>query len=318
MADTPEISVVMGVYNNRATIEAAVASILTQAGVNLEFIVVDDGSTDGSAEILDESARRDVRLRVVHQTNEGLTRALIAGCAQAVAPWIARQDADDISLPGRLRAQLNRARQSDDPVLVGCGARTLAPEGEILMEYHPPVSTLEATRRVRVDGQAISPHGSIMFRRDAYEKAGGYREEYYYAQDIDLTTRLAEIGPVAAVPEILFEYQLAPDAISGRHGRYQRAFYRLIRRGHEFRMKGKSEDALLDAARRLSQKCLRRRNRGASAYELYYFIGTRLLAVQPVRAGIYFRKALALRPWSFKAFIRWRQALGRSRAGGSA
>ena len=154
------------------------------------------------------------------------------------------------------------------------------------MEYHPPVSTLEATRRVRVDGQAISPHGSIMFRRDAYEKAGGYREEYYYAQDIDLTTRLAEIGPVAAVPEILFEYQLAPDAISGRHGRYQRAFYRLIRRGHEFRMKGKSEDALLDAARRLSQKCLRRRNRGASAYELYYFIGTRLLAVQPVRAGM--------------------------------
>lgn len=317
MGDAPEISVVMGVYNSRATLGAALASILTQTGVDLEFIVVDDGSTDGSAEILDEAARRDARLRVIHKPNEGLTRALMAGCAQAVAPWIARQDADDISLPGRLRTQLVRSRQADAPVLVGCGARTLAPGGEVMMEYHPPASVSEAARHVLENGQAISPHGSILFSRAAYVKAGGYREAFYYAQDIDLTTRLAEIGPVAAVPEILFEYQLAPSAISGRHGRYQREYYRLIRKGHDFRMMGQSEESLLAEARRLRQKCLRRRDAGASAYELMYFVGTRLLVGQPRSASIYFRKALALRPWSLKAFIRWRQALRRCRAGGT-
>ena len=315
----PVISVVMSVYNNRDTLPVALADILAQESVALEFIVIDDGSTDGSAEILDAAARQDHRVKVIHKKiNEGLTRALIEGCAQASGRWIARQDADDRSHPRRLNAQLTRARQADAPVLVGCGARTLAPAVEVVMEYHPPVSTSEANRRVLADGQAISPHGSILFRRDAYEQVGGYREAFYYAQDIDLTTRLAEIGPVAAVPEILFDYQLAPGAISGRQGRYQRAFYRLIRRGHEYRAKGMSEEPLLAAARRLSRTCLHHRSAGVSAFELYYFIGTRLLARQPDRAGTYFEKALALHPWSIKTLIRWRQALRRSRREGPA
>ncbi len=316
MGDALDISVVMGVYNNAPTLGGALKSILSQEGVALEFIVVDDGSTDGSGAILDDAARMDPRLKIVHnKSNEGLTRALIDGCARSAAPWIARQDADDLSLPGRLQAQLARARQADAPVLVGCGARTLAPAGEVIMEHHPPASVSEAARHVLENGQAISPHGSILFSRAAYIKAGGYREAFYYAQDIDLTTRLAEIGPLAAVPEILFEYRLAPGAISGRHGRYQRKYYRLIRKGHEFRMTGKSEEPLLAEARRLRQECLRRRDAGASAYELMYFVGTRLLADQPRSAGMYFRKAMVLRPWSLKAFIRWRQALRRCRAG---
>ena len=98
-----DISVVMSVCNGSDLLAKAVNSILSQEGVSLELIVVNDGSIDGScATILDEYARRDPRVRVIHQENTGLTRALIRGCAAARGQFIARQDSDDISLPGRL------------------------------------------------------------------------------------------------------------------------------------------------------------------------------------------------------------------------
>ena len=308
----PEISVVMGVYNNADTLPAALESILSQEGVELEFIVVNDGSTDGTAAILDEAARKDARLKVVHKKNEGLTRALIDGCALASAPWIARQDADDVSLPGRLKAQLTRARGADVPVLVGCGSRTLAPAGEILDEFHPPTDPATATRRMLEEGQAISPHGSILFRRDAYEKIGGYRAAFYYAQDIDMTMRLAEVGPVAAVPEVFFEYRLSPTAISGRHGRAQRAFYRLIRQSVERRRRGLSEKQLLLRIERLGRKCQRRRFARKPSFDFFYYVGSRLRDKRPECATVYFRKAWTLRPWSLKAWLRWRQAIRRA------
>jgi len=102
---TPEVSVVMGVYNGAEHLEQTLASILSQEGCDLEFIVVDDGSTDDTGSILDAWAAQDKRLRVIHQQNTGLTRALIRGCAEARGEFIARQDAGDVSLPGRLDAQ---------------------------------------------------------------------------------------------------------------------------------------------------------------------------------------------------------------------
>ena len=308
MTAIPDISVVMGVYNNADTLPAALDSILSQEGVALEFIVVDDGSTDGSAAILDAAAKKDVRLKVVHKQNEGLTRALIDGCALAAAPWIARQDADDVSLPGRLTAQLARARQADAPVLVGCGSRTLAPAGEILAEFHPPAESAAAAQRVLEEGQAIAPHGAIFFRRDAYEKTGGYRAAFFYAQDIDLTTRLAELGPVAGVSRILFEYRLSPSAITARHGKDQRAFYRLIRRGRGLRRQGRPEQSLLAEADRLSRKCLARQGRRRNLFEFHYFIGAYLLKQNHPHARGYLEKAIQSRPWSPKAWIRWLQA----------
>lgn len=310
----PELSVVMGVFNNADTLPAALESILSQTDVELEFIVVDDGSTDGSAEILDEVARRDPRLKVLHQPNGGLTRALIDGCARASAPWIARQDADDISFPGRLSAQLARARQADAPVLVGCGARICTPEGGVMAEIHPPADTAAAARHVLEEGQAISPHGSILFSKAAYDAAGGYRAAFYYAQDIDLTTRLAEHGPVSAVPLLLYEYRYSPTAISGLHGRFQRAYYRLIREGHARRSRGESEQALLEEAERLKRECLRHRGERFPSFEGLYFIGTRLLANRSEYAPVYFRQALAHCPWSIKAWLRWIQAAARCRA----
>ncbi len=85
MDSFPDISVVMSVYNNADTLPAALESVLSQEGIELEFIVIDDGSTDGSGEILDEMATRDSRLKIIRKQNEGLTRALISVSARASA-----------------------------------------------------------------------------------------------------------------------------------------------------------------------------------------------------------------------------------------
>ena len=100
MNTNPEVSVVMSVYNGASHLAATLDSILSQEGVELEFIVVNDGSSDKSGQILNDYAQRDSRLRIIHQENTGLTRALIRGCDAARGEFIARQDAGDISLPG--------------------------------------------------------------------------------------------------------------------------------------------------------------------------------------------------------------------------
>jgi glycosyltransferase involved in cell wall biosynthesis len=108
------MSVVMSVYNGVNRLHETMESILSQEGVSLEFIVIDDGSKDGSDVVLDNYARHDARVRIVHQENQGLTRALIRGCEAARGKYIARQDAGDISLPNRLRLQKAVLDQQED------------------------------------------------------------------------------------------------------------------------------------------------------------------------------------------------------------
>jgi glycosyltransferase involved in cell wall biosynthesis len=116
MSSPPDISVVMSVYNDVDRLRETKESVLSQEGVSLEFIVVNDGSTDGSDVILRDYACRDNRVRIVHQHNQGLTRALIRGCGAAGGKYIARQDAGDISLPNRLRLQKAVLDQHEDCV----------------------------------------------------------------------------------------------------------------------------------------------------------------------------------------------------------
>src|SRR5439155_4002224 len=128
----PEVSVVMSVYNGASHLVATLDSILSQEGVEFEFIVVNDGSTDKSGQILDDYAQRDSRLRVIHQENTGLTRALIRGCDAARGEFIARQDAGDLSLPGRLVRQRVILDAEPAVVIVSCATRFLGPSEEEL------------------------------------------------------------------------------------------------------------------------------------------------------------------------------------------
>src|SRR5262249_35406589 len=132
MKTNPEVSVVMSVYNGASHLAATLDSIFSQKGLEFEFIVVNDGSSDKSGQILNDYAERDSRLRIIHQENSGLTRALIRGCDAARGEFIARQDVGDVSLPSRLKSQVDLLRQHQDCVLVSCWTDMIGPQGEFL------------------------------------------------------------------------------------------------------------------------------------------------------------------------------------------
>ena len=151
-------SFVLPVYNSERVVAATLDSILAQTDADFELIVVDDGSTDRTPEILRGYAERDARIRVVTQANAGITRALIAGCAAARGRYIARHDAGDLSDPRRLAVQ---TRFFDDPdvVFVSCATQYVGPGLEPLWLAKPsgkalqPANILDLTRRpVMIDG----------------------------------------------------------------------------------------------------------------------------------------------------------------------
>jgi len=164
---TPEVSVVMGVFNDERYLRASLQSVLAQEGVDFEFIIVDDGSVDGTADILAEFARCDARLRVFTRPNEGLTRALIWGCEQARGCFIARQDADDLSMPGRLVAQAELLRADKELSFVSSWAEMMGPDDEPLMLHTRPGTAIEATELLMRRRSGPPGHGSVMMRRDA-------------------------------------------------------------------------------------------------------------------------------------------------------
>jgi hypothetical protein len=304
MTHPPEVSVVMGVYNGARELRDSIASVLGQEGVDVEFIVVDDGSTDSSGSILDELAAGDRRIRVIHQANAGLTRALIAGCAAARGKYIARQDSGDLSLPGRLGTEAEMLDRHPAASLASCGTRIVGPKGEHLYDLQIPQD--EATSSLlELNPESLRGpyHGSAMFRRDLYERVGGYRSQFYFAQDLDLWTRLAEHGEHRVTSSILYEAGLTFGSISSLNRGRQEACKRLIAECARLRRSGRVEDTALAAARAIVPQRGGSSERDVAAAS--YFVGTCLRKRGDDRAREYFRQALRADPMHFKSAIRW-------------
>ncbi len=304
MTASPQVSVVMSVYNGAESLRDSVESVLSQEGVDFEFIIVNDGSTDASASVLDDFAAADARIRLLHQANQGLTRALINGCALARGKYIARQDCGDRSLPGRLRAQFEIMQSRPEAALVSCGTRFVGPHLEPLYdvalmeaEADAGLQTLELTRL-----RGPAHHGSTLFRRDLYERVGGYREQFYFAQDLDLWTRMVEHGRHVAMPELLYQATFALGSISSLQRQRQIECATLILESARLRRDGQSDAPVLSRAREIvPQAGKASSNETASAL---YFVGTCLSKHRDPRARRYYREALRANPLHFRSAIR--------------
>ncbi|MFH5805566.1 glycosyltransferase family 2 protein [Alienimonas sp. DA493] len=310
-AAPPRVSVVMGVYNAAETLPAAVEGVLAQTFADWEFVIVDDGSTDGTANRLAEYAAAEPRVRVIRQENAGLTAALIRGCREARGEFIARQDADDVSAPERLERQVALLRDTPGAGFVSCTTRYVAPGGETLDLLSRPADPAEATRALLHEHQGPPAHGSVLFRRDLYDAVGGYRKEFYYAQDSDLWLRMAERALVAYVPEPLYDFRLSPHGISGSREALQRRFGEFGQACARGRRSGSGEAVPLEGAAVLREEVLAGRaargGRGDGA-GTNYLIATRLLARGDRRAIRYLSKTLRRRPWHLKAWARLAQS----------
>ena len=285
MSEKVVVSVVMSVYNGAKYLRESVESVLSQEGVAFEFIIVNDGSTDDSGIILAEYAARDDRIRIIEQENTGLTRALIRGCDEAQGKYIARQDADDISMPNRL-LQLQNLISSDEKIFfVSSWGQHIGPNGEIFGTIERPNDPEEATKRMLADKMGPPAHGSVMFRKDAYELVGGYRSIFYFAQDSDLWLRLAQKGKIAYVPEILYRYRYWQENITSIQGDLQKQFGEIGQHCLTARQCGESEDQYLSWAKELSDQIIknriRRNNHRQQISRTYYFIASGMERTRP-------------------------------------
>ncbi len=202
-ASGERISVVMPVRNALPYLDESIASILGQTHRNFEFVIGDDGSTDGSTDVLRAWAARDSRIRLFER-RDGLGPAQSSNwvVAQARHALIARMDADDIAHPDRLRRQLRVLADHPDAALVGSPAVGIDPDGRPVQEQ--PRWAIGSTSF----GAAFA-HGSILFRRPAFERAGGYRAECAYWEDLDLYLRMAAFGRILILPDPIYHYRFA-------------------------------------------------------------------------------------------------------------
>lgn len=197
----------MPLYNARQYVAETVGSVLGQTFTDFEFIVIDDGSTDGSAAEVERAAGGDPRLRLVRQANAGVSAASNRGTELARGEFIARVDADDVCLPPRLEKQVAFLRANPDHVAVGSRVLFIDAEGDELFEMPGILLTHEEIDRglLAVEWTILQP--AVMIRAEAMRRVGGYRTDLHIHEDHDLFLKLAEIGKLANLPEVLFKYR---------------------------------------------------------------------------------------------------------------
>lgn len=212
------VTVLMSVYNGCPYVHAAVASILEQTFTDFEFMILDDGSTDETAAVLDTFDDPRIR-RLVHPTNRGLTASLNEGLALARGRYIARQDADDLSQPDRLARQVAFLESHPEVSVVGAQARLIDPQGRPIRTrmLTQPLSDVGVRFKLMFDGPLI--HSAVMFRRKTvYDGAGGYDAAWPTNQDYELWSRLAQEGCVMVnLPDVLLDHRHHVHRVSARY-----------------------------------------------------------------------------------------------------
>jgi hypothetical protein len=218
----PAISILMAVHNGEKFLREALDSMLGQTFADFEFIIIDDGSTDGSRQILQEYQSRDARIRVITQANQGLPASLNRALQEARAPLVARMDADDISLPDRLQLQFTHMQQNPDTTVLGTWFVGMDEAGRPTREYELPTTSWmiewEMCRR------CVLGHPTVMARRDVLKGLGGYDNQLRYGQDYDLWLRVLRAGgSLANLPVKLLRYRESAQSASVSKKREQDA-----------------------------------------------------------------------------------------------
>lgn len=229
----PLISIILPFRDAAATIEQSLESILNQTERDWELVAIDDGSRDGSSEIVGELAGRDDRIRHLRPGRIGLVAALGLGLTEARADLVARMDADDVMRPDRLRAQRAFLDEHPDVALVGCRV-ALFPPGRIqagMREYARWQNSCVSPEEIAANIYVESPfaHPSVMFRRAAIVELGGYRDGEF-PEDYELWLRMSEAGlRMAKVPEVLLDWREGASRASRNDPRYAREVFDRLR-----------------------------------------------------------------------------------------
>jgi glycosyltransferase involved in cell wall biosynthesis len=210
----PKVSVVLPVWNAERYLAGAIESVLAQTFTDFELLIVDDGSTDGSAALIRRYRDRRIR-RIENEKNLGVTRSLNLGLELARGRYVARMDADDLCAPERLERQVAFLDAHPGVALVASRARWVDALGAEIGVIDTPADGETLRRRLRRGNWIV--HGTVMMRAEAVRALGGYNESMERAEDYDLWLRLSERHQIAALPALLYTWRDHGGSVSRRH-----------------------------------------------------------------------------------------------------
>ncbi|OGH66454.1 MAG: hypothetical protein A3B90_00390 [Candidatus Magasanikbacteria bacterium RIFCSPHIGHO2_02_FULL_41_13] len=213
LSEKKEISVLMPVYNGDVFLRSALESILAQSFSDFEYIIIDDASTDKTADILEEYAAKDTRIRIFrNERNLGLTASLNLGISHCRGKYIARMDADDVAEAERFMSQYWFMEEHPDLVASGTAVRVIDEDGKLLGEKTLALTHEDIKRKMLFNNQFI--HSTLFFRTDVLKSCGGYDEKFKKSQDYELMLRLSARYPLVNLREKLLKFRLHGDSLS--------------------------------------------------------------------------------------------------------
>ncbi len=195
----------MAVFNTAAYLPDAILSIQAQSWKDFELIIIDDGSTDGSGEILAGFAANDARILVIARENRGLIETRNELLSLARADLVAWMDSDDVSLPERLSRQVEMFRSDPALICVGVAVQCIDPQGQALRVERYPTSHAEILLQQQLGGAMRFP--STMMKRTVALAVGSFREPFRIGEDFDLLLRMSEVGKMANLESMLYLYR---------------------------------------------------------------------------------------------------------------
>ena len=209
----PRITVLMSVYNAEANLRESIDSVLDQTFTDFEFLIVDDGSTDKSFDIV--KSYDDERIAIIqNKTNIGLIDSLNKGIEKARGAYIARQDADDICHKDRLMQEVDVLDEDPSVVLVGTWLELINASGDPIGVWQYPTK-YNHVKWFLLFNSAVA-HPSAMYRTEVVRNVGGYSKDYMYGEDYELWSRLSKHGKIVNLPQKLQRYRIHPGAVSRR------------------------------------------------------------------------------------------------------
>ena len=210
----PALSVVMPLYNGERYLAATMDGLLTQSFTDFELLIMDDGSSDGSVALAETYAKNDNRIQIFRRENRGIPKTVNELFGMMKGRFVTRSDADDISEPGRFARQVAHLEAHPDVVALGGQALYMDEDGRPIFVPRLPLDH-DRIDGMNLGGRTAFVQSSVMMRADAVREIGGYDEDYPFAQDLDMWLRLAEIGRLENLEDVVLRYRFTTSGISG-------------------------------------------------------------------------------------------------------
>lgn len=210
------ITVLMPAYNAARFLPQAIGSVLDQTYDDFEFIIIDDGSTDETPLILRSYANQDKRIEIITHPNMGMGKSLNEAMKEAKGNWIARIDADDIMMPQRLERQIIFLNENPHLAVASSLVYYINEKGRTIGKYSSHFTSRAAITEAQQKDEPIGfHHPAAIFRKDIIQSVGGYRPEFWPADDMDLWNRVADAGhEVLVQPELLTKYRIHSSSVT--------------------------------------------------------------------------------------------------------